>query len=82
MPWPGGRSDVIRALLRIFNIPDAPGTAHANIALQQRLQILDPEDRIHDLQNRGYQSIHWRLLSFEEQLLFLAGVAYHRNLHP
>ena len=67
---------MIRALLKILHISDVPGTEQANLALQQRLQILDPEDRISDLQMRGDQSIHWRLLSPDEQMLFIAGVAH------
>lgn len=35
--WPGGTSSCIRALLRIFGIDRKPGSAEANLALQEKI---------------------------------------------
>jgi len=40
-PWPGGRSEKVLLLLRIFRIEDAPGTAAANRRLQSYLLSLE-----------------------------------------
>jgi hypothetical protein len=35
--WPGGKSEVIVTLLKLFRIEDAPGSAAANLRLQSYL---------------------------------------------
>jgi hypothetical protein len=35
--WPGGRSRAIVALLRLLRVPFPPGSAEANLELQERL---------------------------------------------
>lgn len=35
--WPGGKSPLVRLLLRLFWIYEEPGTAQANLRLQQCL---------------------------------------------
>lgn len=37
-PWPGGRSDEVIELLRQYGIEHRPGSAKANLALQERLR--------------------------------------------
>ena len=39
--WPGGRSRIICLLLKLFWILDSPGTASANLALQERLNMVN-----------------------------------------
>lgn len=42
-PWPGGRSGEIIALLYLFGIEAAPGTAEANLALQDQLLRIEQD---------------------------------------
>ena len=37
LDWPGGRSNTVLALLKIFRIVERPGSAEANLALQTKL---------------------------------------------
>jgi hypothetical protein len=38
--WPGGKTKLIRLLLRLLYIDDEPGTAAANLELQAKLKRL------------------------------------------
>jgi hypothetical protein len=37
MPWPGGRSETIVVLLRTLGVMDPPGSAEANLRMQEIL---------------------------------------------
>jgi hypothetical protein len=40
LPWPGGESGEVATLLRLFGITAAPGSACANLELQEALKIV------------------------------------------